>query len=164
MKRRAPQYYCTTLYYFALHSITLFYTVLLRTILYYLGEARRFFSKNDGLGPTQWFWLQILSFWAWNQSPVHYPPPGPLTHINNNRKPPQNNHNFCRAWTALLLRYTVLLCTTQCYFVLHNTTLYYTVLLCTTQYSDPWKGLFCNSFYTQKCRAGSLARVPPLRP
>ena len=133
MKRRAPQYYCTTLYYFALHGITLYYTVLLRTILYYLGEARKFFSKNDGLGPTQWFWLQILSFWAWNQSPVHYPPPGPPTHINNNWKPPQNNHNFCRAWTALLLRYTVLLCTTQCYFVLHNTTLYYTVLLCTTQ-------------------------------
>ena len=55
MKRRAPQYYCTTLYYFALHSITLYYTVLLRTILYYLGEARIFFPKNDGLGPTQWF-------------------------------------------------------------------------------------------------------------
>ena len=75
MKGRAPQYYCTTQYYFALHSITLYYTillcttqyyyvlhnitvyytVLLCTILYYLGEARNFFSKNDGLGPTQWF-------------------------------------------------------------------------------------------------------------
>ena len=76
MKRRAPQYYCTTLYYFALHGITLYYTRLLcttqdcfvlhSTTSYYtvlLGRSPEiFFPKMMASGPLNGFDYKFFRF------------------------------------------------------------------------------------------------------
>ena len=113
MKRRAPQYYCTTLYYFALHSITLYYTVLLRTILYYLGEARNFFPKMMASGPLNGFDYKFFRFELEINRPYTTPHQGLRHTLITIENPP-------RIITISAGPELLYYCATQYYFALHS--------------------------------------------